>query len=391
MHVRRVVRVLPALAILGLASPAWPQQAGDRVEPTGVLEGDQYLAGRVVTVRARVRGDVFAAGAAVRVEGEVEGDVAAAAGEVEVAGPVADDVRVVGGQVHLRGRVGDEVVAAGGEVVLHRESWVGGRARLAGRRVVVEGSIGRGVDAAGEQVEIDGEVAGDVAVAAERVVVGPRARIGGSLSVTSPEPPRIAEGARIAGPVSFSPARGGGAGGRAGALLRAVALQVGLFLLAWAWLVLAPGLARQSARVERGELALSLGFGVAVLFGLPVVAAGLALTFVGLPLAAAALASWVLVALAGWVTTATCLGDWLRERAGRGGDRLGSRLVGVAVALGLLRLLAAVPILGWAVVAGALAFGAGGAARAAQRAHARARVAAGAPGTAAPPGGEGIG
>ena len=383
---RRAACLSAAMAALGLAAPARSQQAADVVATAGDVPGDQYLAGRLVKVGGRVRGDVFAAGSGVSLAGDVEGDVAAVAGRVEVGGRVADDVRVAGAQVHLRARVGDEVVAAGGEVVLHRESQVAGRALLAGRHVVVDGSVGRGVEAAGERVEVEGEVAGDVAVAAEHVSLGPRARIGGSLTVRSAEPPRIAEGARIAGPVTIVGARAGGAGWF-GSLLRAVAIQVGLFLLAWAWLVLAPGLARGAVRAAGREAALAIGFGVAVLFGLPVVALALAVTFVGLPLAAGAAALWVLVALTGWVSSAVCLGDWLRERAARGGDRLGPRLLGVAAALALLRLLAAVPVAGWAVVAGALTLGAGGVARAAQLAHARARGEAAAGGPAAPPGG----
>ena len=384
---RRAACLSAAMAALGLAAPARSQQAANVVETAGEVLGDQYLAGRLVKVGGRVRGDVFAAGSGVSVAGDVEGDVAAVAGRVEVGGRVADDVRVAGAQVHLRARVGDEVVAAGGEVVLHRESQVAGRALLAGRHVVVDGSVGRGVEAAGERVEVEGEVAGDVAVAAEHVSLGPRARIGGSLTVRSAEPPRIAEGARIAGPVTIVGARAGGTGGWFGSLLRAVAIQVGLFLLAWAWLVLAPGLARGAVQAARREAALAVGFGVAVLFGLPVLALALAVTFVGLPLAAGAAALWVLVALTGWVSSAVCLGDWLRERAARGADRLGPRLLGVAAALALLRLLAAVPVAGWAVVAGALTLGAGGVARAAQLAHARARGEAAAGGPAAPPGG----
>ena len=373
MLAHRTARLAAAIAALGAATPAAPQRAGNALRLAGEVAGDQYLAGREVEVAGRVLGDVLAAGAAVRVRGGVEGDLAAVAGEVEVAGRVADDVRAVGGRVHVRGEVGDELLAAGGEVVVHRDARVGGRALLAGRHVAVAGRVGRSVEAAGERVEIDGEVDGDVAVAAERVEIGPRARIGGTLMVTSAEPPAIAEGARIAGPLVLARAPAGA--GRAGGALREVATQAGLFLLAWAWLVLAPGLALDASRAVRGSLPRALGFGVAVLFGLPAAALALAVSFVGLPLAAAAAALWVLAALVGWVTAAVALGDGLRERAGRGGDRLAPRLAGVAVALVLLRLAAALPVAGWVAVGLTLAVGAGGVARAAQLAHGRERAA----------------
>jgi len=378
MPVRRAVAAAGNLAALALAALAWAapalaQEASDEVVKTGTLAGDQYLAGRTVRLSARVNGDVLAAGGRVSVSGDVQGDVMAVGGHVEIAGIVADDVRVAGGQVDLSGTVGDEVVAAGGEVTIHRESTVHGRAMLAGRRVVVAGSVGRDLQAGGEFVEIDGEVGGSAGVAAGEVVIGPRARIAGDLTVRSRTPPRIAEGARIGGQLRRIPVSDGGLGGRVGSALRAVAFQLGILLLAGAWLAFLPRFSLTVARVERTEPAVSVSFGVAVLFGLPVLAVVLALTFVGLPLALAAVSAWGLAALLGYASTALCLGDWLRERVGRGGDRFGPRLAGVAAALAVLRLLEAIPWLGVAVGAGALAFGAGALARAAQLAHVQAR------------------
>jgi len=100
---------------------------------------------------------------------------------------------------------------------------------------------------------------------------------------------------------------------------------------------------------------------------------------VGIPLALAAVATWGLAMLAGYASTAVCLGDGLRRRMGQGDDRLGPRLLGTAVALAALRALEAVPWLGVAVAAGALVLGAGAVGRAVQLAWARARAARGLP------------
>jgi cytoskeletal protein CcmA (bactofilin family) len=368
--------VAVALALAPAAPGEEPAGAG---RSPRTPEGDQYLAAPEVRVTGAVDGDLIAAGATVTVTGEVRGDLVAAAGRVEVAGRVSDDVRVAGGQVHVRGEVGDEVLAAGGEVVLHRGSAVGGKATLAGRNVVAAGSVRKDLRVGAERVELDGEVGGTAGIVAERVVVGPRARIAGDLVVRSREAPLIDPGAQVGGRVVRLPPRDGGLGGLLGTVLRAVAFQLGLLVLAWAWLVLVPGVSREAVRVERQEPGVSLGFGVGVLFGLPAAALALTITFVGIPLALAALATWGLAMLAGYASTAVCLGDWLRQRMGQGDDRLGPRLLGTAVALAALRALEAVPWLGVAVAAGALVLGAGAVGRAVQLAWARARAARGLP------------
>ena len=94
------------------------------------------------------------------------------------------------------------------------------------------------------------------------------------------------------------------------------------------------------------------------------------------PLALAAVASWLLVALAGYCAAAVRLGEALRQMLGRDGEplRLGTRLASTLAALLLLRMLQAIPVVGAAVTLSALVFGSGAVARAAQLLHLRARA-----------------
>jgi hypothetical protein len=259
-------------------------------------------------------------------------------------------------------------------VVVRRAAWVDGRAILGGGRVRVLGGIGRGLVAGGEVVEIDGPVGGDARIRARQVILGPSARIEGNLVVDGGATPRIDPAARVAGKVEVESSAPVGARAMMGRLLQAFALQLGLLLAAWAWLVLAPGLAREAGRVARAEPTLSLGFGVAVLFGLPVAALALAVTVVGIPVAVAAGAAWVLAGVAGYCAAAVRLGDALRAAARRDPARLllGTRLAWTLVALLLLRALGAIPVLGPAVAVTALVLGAGAVARAVQLLRARA-------------------
>jgi hypothetical protein len=202
--------------------------------------------------------------------------------------------------------------------------------------------------------------------------------------VRGANPPRIAEGARIEGPVEVETPSPPGWREHVVAAARAALLQVGLLLVVLAWIVLAPALARDAEALEWRRFGLAHGMGVAAVVGLPFAAVLLALTVVGIPLAIAIASTWTLLVLAGWSSTALCLGDWLRARARRGaaGPLLGERLLWTYLALLLLRAGAAIPWAGWAVTLGALLAGAGAVARAAQLAHERRRLSRAPPGPA---------
>jgi hypothetical protein len=259
---------------------------------------------------------------------------------------------------------------------------VGGDAILGGRRIVDLGDVGGNLMAAGQYVEVAGDVGGRTTIRADEVVIGPKARLAGDLLVSSPNPPRIAQGAKIAGKVVLDAPGAKGPWQRVREVLRAAAAQVGLLLVAWAWIAAAPRVSREAIAVEWRRLWLVPGIGVAVGFGLPLVAALLALTVVGIPLAIGVAAAWALLLLAGYASTAICLGEWFRSRTGRGasGATLGRTLLWTFLALLVLRAAEALPWVGTAVTVGAIAFGAGAVALVAQRAHRRGRISRGPPG-----------
>ncbi len=372
-----------SLACAGVSGAASAQDVDGLVVRKGPLAGDQYLAGVTVDVHGRVDGDLAMLGVQAGLDGICTGDVLAAGAVVHVGGIVGDDVRVLGGQVTVQGSVGDGLLAAGGEILVTPNTIVGGRALVAGRRILAHGDFHGGLLAAGEHVELRGDVRRGARILSDDVEVGPRARIDGDLVVVGRNPPRIADGARISGKVSVEAPPGSAGTGRLRAILVAAAMQVGMLLVVWAWLVLAPGLARRAATLEWRRTSFDVGIGVAVALGLPLAAALLAASVVGLPLAAGVLSVWGLALLLGWAATAVCLGEWLRVRVRPASVGLGPRLAFAFLALLLLRAGVTLPWVGWAVAAGALLAGTGAVARAAQEAHGTARVSRGRPGPGA--------
>jgi len=375
------------------AGGASAQEFEDLIVKKGLLRGDQYLAGGTVDVHGKVEGDLVMAAAQAGLDGIVTGDVAAIGALVHVGGIVGDDVRALGGRVIVQGIVGDGLLVGGGEITLTRGTRVGGNAILGGRRVMDLGDVDGDLLAVGQYVEIAGDVRGRTTIRAEEVVIGPKARLYGDLVVRSPNPPRIADGARIVGKVVLDAPPAPGFAQWLGGAAWTVGLQLGLLLVAWAWMFFAPRLSREAAVLEWRKMGLIQGIGIAVVFGLPLVAVLLAITLVGIPLAVGVAAIWAVLLLAGYASTAICLGNWLRARrlggrlggwpAGASDARLGESLLWTLLALLLLRAAEAIPWLGPVVTAGAVFFGAGAVARAAQAAHERGRVSGEPPGPAA--------
>ena len=373
-------------AVLALCGPAagLAQEYQELNVKKGRLVGDQILAGATVDVHGSVEGDLTMAALQAGLDGTVSGDVTAAGLLVHVGGVVGDDVRALGGRVIVQGWVGDGLLVAGGEVSLARGTRVGGNAILGGRRIVDLGDVAGNLEAAGSYVEIDGDVAGVARIRSDDVVIGPRARLRGDLVVTGARPPRIADGAVVGGKVTVVAPSPRTLGEWGVAAARAALVQIGMLLLALAWMALAPALARDAAAMEWRSPWFAETLGVAAVFGLPLASVLLALTVVGIPAAIGLGSAWILLVLAGYSSTALCLGGWMRGRTRRWPDppRTGERMLWTLAALLLLRVAGELPWIGWLVTAGAVLAGAGAVARAAQLAHARGRLGRAPPGQA---------
>lgn len=189
---------------------------GAVVEITGGGRDIRALGARVSIDGPNAR--VKAAGAVVDVRGEIEGSVAAAGAEVTVNADVGNDLRALGARVAVRGAASGAVLAAGALVDVDATAGgnmkaaganvrigplteIGGTLRVLGANVVFDGHVAGDARLAGAIVTLNGQADGDVSVHAERLVVGPRAVIAGTLLVRSLSDPEIDPAAQIAGEV----------------------------------------------------------------------------------------------------------------------------------------------------------------------------------------------
>jgi cytoskeletal protein CcmA (bactofilin family) len=247
---------------------------------------------------------VMPASAAAQADGSFTGD------RVVITGPVTID----------RGETADDVVVIDGPVS------VGGRVR--GDLVVVNGRL-----------RISGTVEGDVVAVADRAALAPGARVGGDF-VYGDKRPLVAGGATIGGDVQrVSVGEVTDPVGFIGAAALWIAVSVSALVLGLLLLWLAPRGLDAAFRAASTSLGLTIGWGLLLFFGLPILAVIALVTIVGIPLGVALLLALLPIYAIGYTTSAWLLG---RRLVGPPRGRVLAFLAGLAI----LRVLALIPIVG---------------------------------------------
>lgn len=324
-----------------------------------MAQDDVYLAGAQLHIDSEVRGDVLAAGGTVAVLQPVGGDAMLAGGMVDVRAPVGDDLRAAGGTVTVSSAIGDDAVVTGRRVHVTRTASIGGRAWLAGGEVVIDGRVAGELRAAGGTLVVAGQIGGDAELAGETIELRPGAHIVGNLVYRSRNEARVPPGAQVDGEVRRiaveTPAIGRAAR-TAGRLVAFTALALAGIVL----YLLFPQFALAAARTLDAAPWRALALGFASLVAIPMLALLLLVSVVGIPLALALLAAYLIMLLAGFLVGVLYIGDLGLSRLApaRAQTRLGV-VAAIVVALAVLWLVHLVPVLGGLVAFLILLFGSG--------------------------------
>ncbi len=279
------------------------------------------------------------------------------AGTTAAATSEDDDRIVVSGPVQIaKGETAGDVVVLDGPVT------VAGRVR--GDVFVVSGGL-----------TIRGRVDGDVFTVADRARLAPRARVGGDLGYIDKRPV-VPRPARVAGEVKrLDPEKIGAPLGAGVAIGFWIAVSVSTLVLGLLLLLLGPRAADATQEAVRTSLGASIGWGLLLFFGIPILAVLALVTIVGIPLGAGLLLALLPLYAIGYTTAA-----WLLGRRLVGPPR--GRVVSFIAGLVILRLLALVPFLSSVVWFIATVLGLGALLVATRRARSGGVAA---PGTAPPP------
>jgi hypothetical protein len=246
-----------------------------------------------------------------------------------------DDQIVISGDVDVRaGQKLDDVVVVDGEVDV--------AGRVTGDLIVISGGV-----------RVSGTVEGDLVAISNRAVIAPGGRIGGDL-VYVDERPRVAAGAAVDGEtrrLDFDELTEP-FGAFATRIAFWLAFSVSSLVLGLALLWLAPRALDAALWTARTATGPAIGIGLAVFFGIPVLALIAIVTLVGIPLGISLLLALLPLYAIGYTTSGWLLGRAIvKPPAGR--------VLAFLVGWGILRLIALIPILGGLAWFGATVFGLG--------------------------------
>jgi len=305
----------------------------------GVIDGDLTIFTGSLTITGRVTGSVtvFSTGSVV----------------VEPTGRIDGSLRGAAVNVTVRGEVGGDLFVSGASIVVEKFGSVSRDAMLFGGTARIEGSVGRDVRGRTLRLVVDGTVGGDLDVATQKLEFGPGAEIDKDVLYRSPVEADVDSEAVIGGTLTRLPSQSNFVYG----IMLALANVVGFFGFLVAGLVVLWALRRTSSRAVGAVLTRpirSLLVGVLTVLVFPIIVAVLAITLVGLPLAAIGVLIGAGLFVVGSVPAVTALGNRVLVR--RGG-LFGAFLMGAVLwRLGIW----IVPVVGGLIYLLALVWGTGG-------------------------------
>jgi cytoskeletal protein CcmA (bactofilin family) len=232
----------------------------------------------------------------------------------------------------------DHVVITGGVVVP--------AGQIAGDVVVLDGTVtiaghvtGDVVSVAGP-VRVTGRVDGDLIAVSDRALLGSTARVGGDLHYGD-ESPVLARGASVGGKISNEDWTDSANGwGWVSALAWWLAVSVSTLIVGVLLVWLVPGALYAAERATRERLGPTVGWGVVIAIGVPLLAILALVTLVGIPFGVALLLAAIPVLVVAYATAAWIVGRRVLR------DRSTSPWAALFAGWGIVRVLALIPVLG---------------------------------------------
>ncbi len=346
---------LAALALVLVPSVAlgFSLKSGDNVTVAKgeTHRGSLYAAGQNITIDGDVDGDVWCAGNTITVNGSVRGDVLCAGQTVTINGPVEGNVRVAAQTVGINGTVGRNVSVASQTFTLGSSARVTGEVATLSQVGTINGSVGRDLYGAMESLTLAAAIEGSVDAHVDNLNVTSTGRVNGDLNYTSAKTASVGDD-RVGGNINRheppkeqqpkdSP-RDEFLGWVAGAVYWMLASLVIALLLIW----LLPRAVRTVTGIMANRPGPSIGWGVVVMFVVPLAAFVLLFTLVGIPLALLAFGAWLLAWGVSGILVGIAAGRWILGRTDWQEARdslVWAAVIGIPATI----LIFAIPILGW--------------------------------------------
>jgi anti-sigma factor RsiW/cytoskeletal protein CcmA (bactofilin family) len=342
---------LPGLALERRHSEIVTVRASETVNDTLLASGN------IVRVEGVVNGDLLAFGGTVEVRGTIKGDLVSFAKRTVVSGTVEGNIFNFSNSLDLDGQLGHNLYGLLQSLRVNDQGRVGEGMVVGAGDVSLEGEVNRSVNIYAGNADVSGRVGGELAMAGDKLTVTNTARIGGNLSarVRDVKNVHIADGATITGSREIQlRERQNRFTHPKFYFFQAVWLAAAM-LVGWLGLLLFPSFFQASTHAV-GAGWRSLGLGVAILAGVPVVMILLAFTLVGLPASLMLLMAYLAAIYLAKIWVGAFLGQVLLKPAGA---TKSDWLMGLLVGLLILTVVRFIPYLGGLVHFGVICLGLG--------------------------------
>jgi Putative zinc-finger len=301
--------------------------AGNTVRVEGVIDGDLLAFARTLEVRGSVKGDLVSFAKRTVVSGTVEGRIYNFSQSLDLDGELGHSIYgwVQSLRVDNRGHVGEGIVVGAGDVSL-------------------EGAVKRSATIFAGNVDVSGSIGRDLTMAGGSLTLSNTARVGGNLiaRVRHLRDAHIADGATIAGKRDIQVRVRKSQFARPRFYFHQVVWLAAAMLVGWLGFALFPGFFHACTQAV-GSGWRSLGLGVGVLAGVPVMIIVAAITLVGIPISLMLFAAYLAGIYLAKIWVGAFLGRTLLKRAGATKrDWLLSLLVGLLI----LTIVGFIPYLG---------------------------------------------
>ena len=292
--------------------------------------GDMFVFCATGRIDGNVEGDLFVFGESVTVNGNVKGDVIGFAKSLRIAGEVDGNVRGFANAVIISGRVTRNVTVFTETLEFDQRAIVDGSMTVFTASAGIDGTLGRDLAAFAKKTRLAGKVGGDVNIRGEHLTIDSTTDIAGKTKFYGRNKAEVSPQAKLGTPLEFTESVRKNPYGEwrfywRQALRWGAAFVFGLILL---WM--APLFFREALR-KGDDLAVTLGWGGAFLFLVPIAAIVACVTLVGLAVGIGTMFIWIVALYASQVFAGAWMGEKLMGARGTTPQLIGSMALGLLI------------------------------------------------------------
>jgi len=291
-----------------------------------VIDDNVYVLAESVDISGTIKGDLIIAAGSVNLNGIVEGDVIVVSGDATIGGVILGDIRIISGNIQIDAEVSGNVMGASGELDVTDETSIGHSLTMATGILKMNGSVAKNVRAVGGLMTINGSVGNDVSLRTDKeggVILGSNSRIGGDVHYSSAKEIQRISGAEVAGVIQRIEIVGekeDSGGVYAGIITYKIFSLLMLIVVGLLFIHFFPNISKDFRKKFQAQVGMTLLYGFALFFLLPIISILLAITVIGLPLALIAMTIYLIALYLTHVVVAITVGTIVAQKITKKND-----------------------------------------------------------------------